>query len=406
MFLGGRGGKALRAGTIAGLLVVLPALARAQEDPCEPEPMSYSEIFYRAIGAVLRYIWSPSDEPQPAVVTPEPDSEIKPGPKTVVPPPLPPPRYAPIEMSSCAKKIAGLDLDAVTNVTREAKCKDQHPCTMRRYFDHVAQARGIDPSFYRALKWRESRWRHWDTDGSVRVSPTDDWGVSQINKSSFQANYAEQYDWDQVVEDPFYNVQVGADILKPGGGTFGCLPYAESRLWDHFVIRNFLEPYLEDGMPDKVREDATRLVGLSRQHFHDSLGTFGKDPALAPLLALSYDGQLDLRRLLKEGPEQWQAQVDLDPPGYAPTPRMIHEAAYACYNGGPRFWRRPWYKRTRYKSHVEAFRRDLDLMEKLDDVIWDDDFMTALPNDDWGHDVKALLRGLRACTDRPGVTEE
>lgn len=388
------------------LLAVFTLAAHAQSgDPnpeCEPSTSYLGQLvdwFYELMG------WT-SAEAEEAARPPEPSPLIEAEVPVVVEPPEEPEpepsRYDTIPMDACAKKVTQMDLRGVTNLVEAAECKTQHPCAMKSIFDDVADDWGIDRPFYYALKWRESRWQHWSNDAltQVKVSPTNDWGVAQINKSSFEGNYSDRFDWEQVVSDPLYNTRVGAEILntKNRGGFPGCYDYAEDRLRDHYDLRVVLEALIDEPDDSPLLAKAREVAALPRNELPQPLPS-QLPPALRVLPRLTVQGQNDLKNILSQDRDRWQQQIDTAPLGDDFSVQDVNEAAYACYNGGPSKWRRPWYTRTRYKQHVELFRAELEQFSDLNELVWDDDFIDTLTGKS-DQDLKQLLLGLRDCTER------
>ncbi len=74
---------------------------------------------------------------------------------------------------------------------------------------YLAEEHGIPLEMLAAVAWTESSWNQWDEEHDVVASGTSDYGLMQINKTTWQG----EYDWTQIESDVRYNANAGAEIL-------------------------------------------------------------------------------------------------------------------------------------------------------------------------------------------------
>ena len=73
----------------------------------------------------------------------------------------------------------------------------------------LAEEHDVPVEMLMAVAWTESSWNQWDDDGDVVASGTSDYGLMQINKTTWEG----EYDWSQIESDVRYNANAGAEIL-------------------------------------------------------------------------------------------------------------------------------------------------------------------------------------------------
>jgi hypothetical protein len=74
----------------------------------------------------------------------------------------------------------------------------------------AAEEYGLPLDLLYATAWTESRWSQWTDSGSTLVGGGVDYGLMQINETT----WASTYDWTEISDDVRENIEAGADILK------------------------------------------------------------------------------------------------------------------------------------------------------------------------------------------------
>jgi soluble lytic murein transglycosylase-like protein len=80
---------------------------------------------------------------------------------------------------------------------------------VKAMLEFVSEEYGLPLQLVYATAWTESRWTQW-SGGSVLVGGGADYGLMQLNKSTWSSTY----DWSSISDDVRENIQAGAEVLK------------------------------------------------------------------------------------------------------------------------------------------------------------------------------------------------
>ena len=81
---------------------------------------------------------------------------------------------------------------------------------INNYIERVTDDTRFDPELVKAIAWRESLWRHFDTQGRPDHKD-EDWGIMRINK---QTAIQSGMDLNRIKTDWQYNIRCGVRILE------------------------------------------------------------------------------------------------------------------------------------------------------------------------------------------------
>lgn len=106
------------------------------------------------------------------------------------------------------KQLRAADLSKIVSVRKSLQCRVGAACGSQLILDQMSRESGLSKRFLYTIAYTESEWNHWNENGTVKSSPTDDWGLMQVN-GQFRA----KTNWSEVVRDPLYNARFATQIL-------------------------------------------------------------------------------------------------------------------------------------------------------------------------------------------------